>query len=204
MRAKRSTYATPLLKQSGADPRIKQLGKNAYETSADSRSTGCFAGASTTSGMPMTTRTGTPRRCPRSLQSRDASQYQHLMMRRGRKIAKVAMARRLAVRLSPRKTLVWGMRVLLFVGDDVNNHNLLQEGRPFIMRFQHLWRPTMRKRDLQDLLEMGMVAFRPQNSSRDSLHWHEARGKAVLPAGGQRLSRSPVNWTQCRNFHPNL
>jgi hypothetical protein len=24
--------------------------------------------------------------------------------------------------------------VLLFVGDDANNHNLLQEGRPFIMR----------------------------------------------------------------------
>jgi hypothetical protein len=28
--------------------------------------------------------------------------------------------------------------VLLFVGDDANNHNLLQEGRPFIMRLQQL------------------------------------------------------------------
>jgi hypothetical protein len=30
------------------------------------------------------------------------------------------------------------IRVLLFVGDDVNNHNLLQEVRPFIMRFRQL------------------------------------------------------------------
>ena len=30
------------------------------------------------------------------------------------------------------------IRVLLFVGDDANTHNLLQEGRPFIMRFQQL------------------------------------------------------------------
>ena len=28
------------------------------------------------------------------------------------------------------------IRVLLFVGDDANTHNLLQEGRPFIMRFR--------------------------------------------------------------------
>jgi hypothetical protein len=29
--------------------------------------------------------------------------------------------------------------VLLFVGDDPNNHNLLQEGRPFIMRLRQLF-----------------------------------------------------------------
>ena len=28
--------------------------------------------------------------------------------------------------------------MLLFVGDDVNDHNLLQMGRPFIMRLQQL------------------------------------------------------------------
>jgi hypothetical protein len=28
------------------------------------------------------------------------------------------------------------IRGLLFVGDDANNHNLLQQGRPFIMRLQ--------------------------------------------------------------------
>ena len=30
------------------------------------------------------------------------------------------------------------IRVLLFVGDDANTHNLLQEGRPFIMRFRQV------------------------------------------------------------------
>jgi hypothetical protein len=29
-------------------------------------------------------------------------------------------------------------RVLLFVGGGANNHNLLQEGRPFIMRLRQL------------------------------------------------------------------
>jgi len=37
-----------------------------------------------------------------------------------------------------RITEVASLSVLLFVGDDANNHNLLQEGHPFIMRFQQL------------------------------------------------------------------
>jgi len=32
----------------------------------------------------------------------------------------------------------YALRVLLFVGDDANDHNLLQQGRPFIMRFRQL------------------------------------------------------------------
>jgi len=88
--------------------------------------------------------------------------------------------------------------MLLFVGDDSNNHNLLQEGRPFIMRFQLAMKPkdscgprvhcltysvfyctvwTMRRRSERLYEQLDMLQYLRQQARRELLA--ESRKHAI-------------------------